>query len=67
MQILFLQGAPLRGEREDQSDDILMSERERRKEERKSQEIHMSLKIFMNKCHDEILSFSASLDAYRDK
>jgi len=67
MQILFLQGAPLRGEREDQSDDILMSERERRKEERKSQEIHMSLKIFMNKRHDEILSFSASLDAYRDK
>ena len=34
MQILVLQGAPLRGEREDQSDDILMSEKERRKEER---------------------------------
>lgn len=69
MQILVLQGAPLRGEREGQSDDILMSERERRrKEEREEpQEIHMSLKVFMKKRYDEILSFSPSLDAYRDK
>lgn len=75
MQIFVLQGAPLRGGREGQSDDILMSERERENEDEGRDEKFQEIRTYVAKnLYEEAprrnslaRSSDPPLDAYRDK